>query len=84
MTVKTIQKRQKNIASNEIVTDFGTRKINIQNFSRTVVLPKTALFNCGDSKADQVNVQLVQSGNERYLKLIPTRAGKVDRSDHDE
>jgi len=60
----------------ELVTDFGNRKINNQNFSKTVVLPKTALDNCSTT-AKEVNIQLVQSPKEKYLKLtpIPKRKG---------
>jgi len=60
----------------EIVTDFGNRKINKQNFSKTVVLPKTALKNCSTT-AEEVNIQLVQNNKEKYLKLtpIPKRKG---------
>jgi len=63
-------------SSNELVTDFGTRAINTQNFSKTVVLPKTALSNCGDSSADKVKIQLVQNNGERFLKLTPVRTPK--------
>ena len=57
----------------EVSVDFGERKINTQNFSKTVVLPKTALTGCGCNLEDnlKVNVQLVQKGDERYIKLIP-------------
>ena len=63
-------------SSNELVTDFGTRAINTQNFSKTVVLPKTALSNCGDSSTDKVKIQLVQNNGERFLKLTPVRTPK--------
>lgn len=57
----------------ESITDFGERKVNTQNFSKTVVLPKQALSNCGCNldKDIKVNVQLVQKGNEKFIKLIP-------------
>ena len=57
----------------EMVTDFGSRKINVQNFSRTVVLPKNALSNCGCNLDEDVmvDVQLVQKGDEKFIKLIP-------------
>ena len=58
----------------EIETDFGTRQLNQQNFSRTVVLPKTALQNCGcnlDDKNLKVNVTLVQKDDERFIKITP-------------
>jgi len=57
----------------EVITDFGERKINTQNFSKTVVLPKTALKNCGCELDEdlKVNVQLVQEGENKFIKLIP-------------
>jgi len=57
----------------ETVTDFGTRQLNKQNFSRTVVLPKIALMNCGCDVEDdcEVNVSLVQNGDEKFLKITP-------------
>ena len=57
----------------EVITDFGERKVNTQNFSKTVVLPKTALINCGCNLDEdlKVDVQLVQQGDEKFLKLVP-------------
>jgi len=57
----------------ESITDFGFRQLNTQNFSKTVVLPKTALSNCGCNLDEdiKVNVQLVQRGREKFIKLIP-------------
>jgi len=68
MSQKTLQKNAK-----EVTTDFGERKVNTQNFSKTVVLPKQALSNCGCNldKDIKVNVQLVQRGSEKFIKLIP-------------
>ncbi len=61
--------------NDEMVVDFGTRKINSQNFSKTVVLPKEALRNCGcdlDGKEDpEVKVDLVKNGKESFIKLTP-------------
>jgi len=54
----------------ESIIDFGQRKINKQNFSKTVVLPKAALDNCS-ATANEVIVQLVQNTNEKYIKLTP-------------
>jgi len=64
--------RKKN-SNSEIETDFGNRQLNKQNFSRTVVLPKTALKNCGCNPDDdcEVNVTLVQDGDEKFLKITP-------------
>ena len=75
MTLRTIQKNAK-----EVTTDFGERKVNTQNFSKTVVLPKQALSNCGCNLDEdiKVNVQLVQRGSERFIKLIPVCDGTVE------
>ena len=59
-----------------VITDFGTRAINKQNLSRTVVLPKIALKNCSDGVFKRVNVQLVQEKDEKYLKLTPVLSSK--------
>jgi len=68
MTRKHVQKTA------ESITDFGSRQVNHQNFSRTVVLPKTALQNCGcnlDDRDIKVNVTLVQKDDEKFIKLTP-------------
>ena len=49
---------------------FGKRAITDQNFSKTLALPKGALANCG-SNVRKVNVELVQDGSEKYLRLKP-------------
>jgi len=54
-----------------MVTDFGTRQISQQNFSRIVALPKLALQNCGIDS--QVSVKLIQQNGEKFLKLSPTK-----------
>jgi len=62
----------------ETVTDFGSRQLNKQNFSRTVVLPKTALMNCGcdlNDKDLKVNISLVQKNDERFIKVVPICTG---------
>lgn len=59
-----------------MVTDFGTRAILNQNFSKMVALPKVALTNLG--KVTHVNVKLVQENGERYIKLTPMSGGKKD------
>jgi len=57
----------------EMVTKYGQRKINVQNMSRTVVLPKGALSNCGCNLDDEitVDVELVQNGDQKFIRLIP-------------
>ncbi len=74
----------KNKSKAETITDFGTRQLNKQNFSRTVVLPKTALKNCGCNPDDdcEVNVSLVQNGDEKFLKITPiTTDEKLDKEE---
>ena len=60
-------------SENEVVIDFGERKVNTQNFSKTVVLPKTALTGCGCNLEDnlKVDLQLIQKDGEKFIKLIP-------------
>ena len=76
----------KNKPNAETITDFGTRQLNKQNFSRTVVLPKTALKNCGCDPDDEceVNVSLVQKGNEKFLKITPIPTTATEELDDDE
>ena len=77
----------RNRKNNEIVTDFGERQLNKQNKSRTVVLPKTALKNCGiDLDEDtKVNVSLVQSENDRYIIVEPvSKESEEDDVEDDE
>ena len=60
--------------SPEMEIEFGSRKLNTQNFSKTVVLPKEALANCGCDINDNdimLDVTLVQKDGERYIKLTP-------------
>ncbi len=65
MPRKTKAKTLENHVSVE--TDFGNRKVSQQNFSKIVVLPKTALDNCDITS--HVNVKLVQSKDEKFIKL---------------
>ena len=57
--------------SKPMVTEFGTRKISNQNFSKMVAIPKTALMNCGTGNTTKVDVKLVQQNGERFIKLTP-------------
>ena len=61
--------KTKNHGSESIIMDFGNRKVSQQNFSKIVALPKTALDNCGIRS--HVNVKLVQSKDEKFIKLTP-------------
>ena len=79
-------RRNTNNKTAEIITDFGNRQLNKQNFSRTVVLPKTALKNCGCDPDDdcEVNVSLVQNKDERFLKITPVTPAGADLDKEDE
>jgi len=55
--------------------------------SRTVVLPKTALRNAGfdlDEDDAKVNVSLVQSDDEKFIKISPVSSTKDDDDDEDD
>jgi len=70
----------------ESITDFGTRQLNTQNFSKTVVLPKTALSNCGCNLDEdvKVNIKLVQKGKEKFLKLTPVCANETTEKEDEQ
>ena len=57
-----------------LVIDFGTRTVSTQNFSRIVALPKAALTNLGKD-VRQLNIELVQTDTEKFLKLTPFGEG---------
>jgi len=67
---------------NEVSIDFGERKVNSQNVSKTVVIPKAALTGCGCKLDDdiKVDVQLITKGQERFIKLIPVCGAKNEGS----
>ncbi len=77
MKHKTLQRKDNN--SEQVVIDFGTRKISNQNFSKMIAIPKDALRNCGNGKAMSVNVKLVQQNGEKFIKLIPICEAKEKR-----
>ncbi len=70
----------------ESITDFGSRQLNTQNFSKTVVLPKTALSNCGCNLDEdvKVNIKLVQKGKEKFLKLTPVCANETTEKEDEQ
>jgi hypothetical protein len=79
--------RKNNQKEPESITDFGDRQVNKQNFSRTVVLPKTALQNCDCNLEDEnlmVNVSLVQQGDEKFIKLTPVCKVQTEEPKGDE
>ena len=53
------------------VIDFGIRAIGNLRFSKMILLPKTALYNCGVENPNKVNVQWVHNGQEKYIKVVP-------------
>jgi len=62
----------KNINKNKpTVIDFGIRAIGNLRFSKMILLPKTALYNCGVENPTKANVQWVLNGDERYIKVVP-------------
>jgi len=56
-----------------MVTDFGTRKVSNQNFSKVIAIPKIALKNCGGSRTSKLKVELVQDKGQRFIKLTPVK-----------
>ena len=71
----------------ESIIDFGDRQLNRQNASRTVVLPKTALKNCGfdlDGDDVRVNVSLVQHDDEKFIKISPVIEEEDDEDEDDD
>ena len=77
MTLKKI--KTKTSMSQPVITDFGTRKVSQQNFSKIVALPKTALENCGITT--HVNVKLVQWEDERFIQLTPIKEKGDDKTE---
>ena len=75
-----------NRKNNEIVTDFGERQLNKQNKSRTVVLPRIALKNCGVDLDEntKVNISLVQSENDSYIIVEPICKESEEDDNNDE
>ena len=58
-------------SNSPMITEFGTRKISNQNFSKMIAIPKTALINCGGKDTTEVDVKLVQQDGEKFIKLTP-------------
>jgi hypothetical protein len=73
MTLKKIRTTKANILE-PVITDFGTRKVSRQNFSRIVALPKLALQDRGH-EATHVNVKLVEFDDEKFIQLTPIKIG---------
>lgn len=52
-----------------MVTQFGTRSVSEQNYSKIVCIPNQALINLGNPK--HLEVTLVMQNGEKFLKLSP-------------
>lgn len=65
--------KSKPVSDSPRITDFGTRKVSRQNFSRIVALPKLALQDCGQ-EITQVNVKLVEFDGKKFIQLTPIRS----------
>jgi len=72
---KSAKNTPKSSGSHQVITDFGTRKISSQNFSKVIALPKIALENLGTT-ASNLRIELVQEKGEKFLKLSPARGGR--------
>ena len=72
---KSLKQQNKISRSDAVSTDFGIRKISSQNFSKVIAIPKTAIENLGTRSA-KIKVELVQEGEEKFLKLSPAKGGK--------
>jgi len=55
----------------ESITDFGTRKVSQQNFSKIVTLPKAPLKNFKGEEAKFVRIFFVKNDKEQFFKLTP-------------
>jgi len=71
-------RQNQNQVSEFIETDFGERKISKCNFSYILALPRQALANCGIDRSSKVNVRLIQSKTECYIKITPIKGGNTD------
>ena len=78
MTLRKIDKTRASIPE-PVITNFGTRKVSQQNFSKIVALPKMALDNCGITS--EVNVKLVQFDGEKFIELTPVKSKEGDSNE---
>jgi hypothetical protein len=63
----------------QVIINFGDRTVSDQNFSKVVALPKSALANCGNN-VTKLNVKLIQTDTERFLKLTPINTNQSENS----
>lgn len=75
------KKEMPNQSSAFFETDYGTRKINQQNWSKMVAIPPHALKNCGCENVRSVNVKLVQENGHAYIKLTPLNCKPKQKRD---
>ena len=68
------QNKKDDSKSEPKITDFGTRKVSRQNFSRIVALPKLALLYRGQ-ETTHVNVKLVEFDDQKFIQLTPIKLG---------
>lgn len=52
-----------------MVTQFGTRTVSEQNYSKIVCIPTQALINLGNPK--HLEVTLILQGDQKFIKLTP-------------
>ena len=76
-----MKKSNKKQNAKVLTTDLGDRSLNKQHNTRTIVIPKVALENCGcDTTRDKMtaSVTLVQEPNgENYIKVTPKKCKEV-------
>lgn len=70
MTLRKIPKSKASIPE-PVITDFGTRKVSQQNFSKIVTLPKAPLKNFKGEEAKFVRIFFVKNDKEQFFKLTP-------------
>jgi len=85
MTIRQKTKIKPKSVSAFFETDYGSRKVSHINQSRMIAIPKMALQNvCGTADDLTVRVSTVQTGEEKFLKLIPVCNPKKVEVDEDE
>jgi len=70
-----------------VETDFGTRQVSHQNFSRIVALPKVALRSIGcnlDDRDIKVNITLVQTDDEKCIKITPVSKVQTEEEEDED
>ena len=68
--VKKAPSKTNGVDEEPVITDFGTRAVSDQNFSKIVALPKQALANLGND-IERVKVELVQEKKTKFIRLTP-------------